>query len=42
MSLEIFLQMRKMNKRIEEQNKILQQQLAILTELKEKINQANK
>ena len=39
MSLEIFAN-EEDEQKIEEQNKILQQQLAILTELKEKINQA--
>jgi len=42
MSLEIFLQMRKMNKKIEEQNELIKQQICLLEELKETIAKSGK
>jgi len=42
MSLEIFLQMRKMNKKIEEQNELIRQQIYLLKELKDSIKTANR
>jgi len=42
MSLEIFLQMRKMNKKIDEQNELIRQQICLLEELKDSIKTANR
>ena len=42
MSIELFFQMRKMNKKIDEQNELIRQQIYLLKELKDSIKTANR